>query len=126
MAKYFVGIDWGKEKCGMALADDETRIATGSKLVKMENILSELQEMKNNFLISKVIIGFSDFGENKKKVENLIEKIREKGFVVEKEREDFSTKMAHSNLKEAGFENLSKKDDVESARIILQSWLDRN
>ena len=35
------------------------------------------------------------------------------------------TKMAQQNLIERGMKNVSKYDDEEAARIILQEWLDR-
>jgi len=37
----------------------------------------------------------------------------------------FSTKMAQANLLEKGMKNVGKFDDQESAKIILQSWLDK-
>ena len=39
--------------------------------------------------------------------------------------EMFTTKMAQHNLIERGMKNVSKHDDEEAARIILQEWLDR-
>jgi RNase H-fold protein (predicted Holliday junction resolvase) len=38
----------------------------------------------------------------------------------------FTTKMAQENIKKRGEKNISKMDDQEAARIILQSWLDKD
>jgi RNase H-fold protein (predicted Holliday junction resolvase) len=37
----------------------------------------------------------------------------------------FTTKMAQFNLRERGMKHVSKHDDVEAARIILQAWLEK-
>jgi RNase H-fold protein (predicted Holliday junction resolvase) len=34
--------------------------------------------------------------------------------------------MAQKNIKEFREKNITKQDNAEAARIILQSWLDRN
>ena len=44
---------------------------------------------------------------------------------IEYQNEMFTTKMAQSNLIEGGKKNIKDLDDEESARIILQEWLDK-
>lgn len=45
---------------------------------------------------------------------------------IEYQDEMFTTKMASANLREHGIRNISRFDDQEAARIILQEWLDSN
>jgi len=47
------------------------------------------------------------------------------GIPVELENEDFSTQVAHRNLIDADRKKISREDDIESSRVILQSWLDK-
>jgi len=44
---------------------------------------------------------------------------------VEYQNEMFTTKIAQANLMEKGIKSIKKYDDMEAARIILQSWLDK-
>jgi len=45
--------------------------------------------------------------------------------IVAYQDETFTTRMASANLKAVGKRNIARFDDRESARIILQEWLDR-
>ncbi len=61
--------------------------------------------------------------EQKNKLLVEIKKIGREVFLAE---EMLSTKMAQQNLLEGGRKMVSKKDNGESAKIILQGWLDNN
>lgn len=125
MPKYYVGVDWGKSKCGIALADEENKIATGYKTVLNGDLLETIKTIDKETPIRKIIVGLLEAGENIKAVENFKKTLEKEEFKVEMEREDFSSLLAQTNLKEAGKKNISKMDDAEAARIILQSWLDK-
>jgi len=51
---------------------------------------------------------------------------KELGVQVKYQEEMFSTKMAQDSLKEKGAKKIKELDNQEAARIILQSWLDKN
>lgn len=127
----YLGIDFGKSKIGIAIADEETKIAFVFGTFRNDNkfwdLAKEICKQKN---IKKAIIGISG---GKIKSENIEQQKRfasdfeEKTKVpVEFQEEMFTTKMAQMNLLEKGEKNVSKMDDGEAARIILQSWLERN
>jgi len=120
--KYFIGIDWGKSKTGLALADTENRIAVPLKEVDTKELIDEIKLLFVDYPLEKIIFGISDFSAEVKEIEEL----KEQGWPVVFENEDFTTLMAQQNIQEFREKNITKQDNAEAARIILQSWLDRN
>ena len=123
----FLCVDWGASRCGLAVADSETRIATGVEEVEKENLIERIEQLNEERIFSKVIIGEASHEGFKKgqKTKYLEEDLKKLGLEVEFEEEFFSTKQAQQNLAQIGKKRISKNDNIESARIILQSWLDR-
>jgi putative holliday junction resolvase len=126
---YFLGIDFGKAKIGLALADEETRMAFAfDTLENDKNFLSKMREVIEKENVSKIVIGIASHkkdlcgSEEKRDFGNEIEK--KLNIPVEFFEEMFTTKMAHENIKMRGGKNIAQFDDQEAARIILQSWLD--
>lgn len=126
----FLGIDYGKSKVGLAMADSETRMAFAyGTLENNKNLLQKLAEIIEKENISKVIIGVASYI-NKESViypgEKLGNFLKDKLRIeVEYQEEMFTTRQAQRNLIEKGVKGIKKYDDQEAARIILQSWLDR-
>lgn len=60
----------------------------------------------------------------KEQKNKLLTKIKNLGVKIILAEEMLSTKMAQQNLLESGRKMVSKKDNGESAKIILQGWLD--
>jgi RNase H-fold protein (predicted Holliday junction resolvase) len=58
------------------------------------------------------------------KLGKLIQKLFSVNVVYQNEM--FTTKIAQARLIERGEKKVSKRDDAEAARIILQEWLDIN
>ncbi|MEI6650234.1 MAG: Holliday junction resolvase RuvX [Candidatus Moraniibacteriota bacterium] len=132
MDKNFLGLDWGAAKIGVAFADAETRMAFSVCVLKNDSTLfSRLEELFSEREIGTVVIGIASHV-NRQEVVSGGKKLGEailKNYPsvrVEYQDEMFTTKMASANLREHGIRNLARFDDQESARIILQEWLDRN
>lgn len=128
--EYYLGIDWGEKKCGIALADKETQMAWGWKLCFLKDLEKELVDLKKKFFLKKIILGISQgylySDKNKKNILNFQKKLERLGFQVFLQEEFFSTRLAKNNLREKkGGKKSTEKDDVEAARLILQSWLDK-
>lgn len=129
--KGFLGIDWGSVDVGIAVADPETRIAlTCTTLRNDEQLLQRIAEIIEREDVGTVVIGIPSHV-NRVMVEYEGEKLGKllTAFLPELriayQDEMFTTKMAQHNLIERGMKNVSKHDDEEAARIILQEWLDR-
>ena len=128
---HFLGIDYGRSNVGLALADDETKMAFAYKIFKNDkNLKGNLAEIIKKENASKAIIGIPSYknGETIEKEAKQLGEFLQNSLRIEVlyQNEMFTTKMAQANLKEGGFKNISKSDDQESARIILQEWLDNN
>lgn len=124
----FVGVDWGKKKVGLAIGDSEVRIASAIKEIETKNLFSVLSDLRNEYDFDLVVLGYAEekgFVDNKKELIDFERRLKKEGFRVERENEAFSTKLAQVNLKTTGKKRISSSDNAESARIILQSWLDR-
>jgi RNase H-fold protein (predicted Holliday junction resolvase) len=121
---YYIGIDWGKEDCGISWADEETCIATAYKKVKNKELVKEIEKINQEYGVNKIIFGITSDKKNVK-FSDVFEKIKKLDLEIELENEDFSTLLAQKQLKEAQKKMISKEDDVQAAVVILQTWLDR-
>ena len=126
-----MGVDFGRSKVGLALADSETKMAFAYEMIENnKELLQKLAEIVAKENIKKAVIGIPSYkngetieGEARKLGEFLQNNLNVEVFY---QNEMFTSKMAQTNLREGGFKNISKADDQESARIILQEWLDNN
>jgi len=118
---HILGVDFGKAKIGLAIADSETRIAFSYGTLKndkeLQRKLAESIEKEN---ISKIVIGMA--GVETRLIASLLEKLN---IPIEYQSEIFSTQQAERNLIEKGAKRIKRFDDQEAAKIILQSWLDK-
>ena len=129
---FYMGIDWGKSDIGIALAEKETCMAfayTTLRRISPAKALEEIGRIIQEKGVREVIIGIPS-PINRQEVEYESERVGEflemnYGVVVHYQNEMFSTKLAEENLKEKGIRGISRYDDQEAARIILQDWLDR-
>lgn len=122
---YYLGIDWGKSKCGLAIADKETLIANTYKQLREIDLYQEVFDFSKKEKIDKIIIGWHEDLIKNIQFKKFIKKIKKLKISIELENEEYSTQIAQKNLITTGNKNISQKDDVESARIILQGWLDK-
>lgn len=125
-----LGVDWGKSKVGLALADEETKMAFAyTTLSNDKNFLQKLTDIIEKEKVEKIVIGIPSYVNKKETIydgEKLGEWIKKTlpDVEVAYQNEMFTTKMAQKNLISEGMKNVAKHDDEEAARIILQSWID--
>lgn len=128
----YLGIDWGAADVGVALADPETRIAFGLTTLRNDKTLAlRIEEIVEKERVGVIVIG-TPAHVHRKEMEDQGERFGDllKHHIsaqvrVVYENEMFTTKMAQFNLRERGMKRVSKYDDMEAARIILQAWLDK-
>ncbi|HBI17635.1 MAG TPA: Holliday junction resolvase RuvX [Candidatus Moranbacteria bacterium] len=126
--KNYLGIDWGKSKIGLALADGETKMAfTYGTLKNDKNIIASICEIIKKEEITTVVMGVPVYFDKKEETffgKKMAEKIKEAtGVEIIFQNEIFSTQSAQKNLIQAGSKKISA-DDAEAARVILESYLD--
>jgi len=129
--EYFIGIDWGVRKIGVAFGDNETCQSFSYGLLKNDdNIFEKLNDIAEKYESKNFVVGFEQnkiYNDNSKKIVNFVNKLSvfsDKKVTFSPEM--FTTREAQNNLKSANKKKLAKKDDVEAARIILQNFLDTN
>lgn len=127
---HILGVDFGEAKIGLAIADDETKMAFAfDTLGNDKNLLSKLKEIADCENVRIVVIGMTAHEkdpESAKKKQAFGEEVaKQLGVEVFYQEEMFTTKMAQANMIAKGLRDVGKKDDAEAARIILQEWLDK-
>ena len=120
--RHYLGVDFGKAKIGLAVADSETRIAFSFGMLKNDKeLIDNLKNIIEKKGIGKIVVG--NAGEETKDFAAMLEK--KLNIPVEFQNEMYSTREAERNLIEKGAKKIKRFDDQEAARIILQSWLDK-
>ena len=126
-----LGVDYGEQKVGLAIADQETNIAFAHSILKNNGSFWEnLQSIIVKEHVDLLVVGIPSHINREEVIypgEAFAQKAeRALGIKVVFQDEMFTTKMAKKNLLEKGVRAVNRHDDAEAARIILQSWLDRN
>ena len=127
-----LGIDYGSSKVGVAIADDETLLASPLEIIKGATLVEQQARIKSLVLsegIKKIIIGvpFSKDGKasaQTKKARTFIDgltKMFAPQVQVIAEDERMTTKMSQKLIAD----EVHRDDDSVAAAIILQSYLDR-
>lgn len=127
---HILGVDFGLSKIGLAIADNETKMAFAIyTLANDKFFLGRLKEIIQDKCVKTIVIGMTEHQKDEKSAEEKIAFAkmveRETGVQIVFQEEMFTTKMAQANIKMRGGRDIARMDDQESARIILQSWLDR-
>ena len=125
-----LAIDFGKAKVGLAMADSETKIAFGyGTLDNNKELLDKITKIIQKEGVEIVVVGKLGQWESAEnsEAEKLAENLKNKtGVQIEFQEEMFTTKMAEDRLKQAGKKEIKKLDNREAARIILESFLEKN
>ncbi len=128
----YLGIDWGKNKIGLALADEETKLAMAYLTLKNDKqFFDKLKTIISQENIKEEIIGkplYTNSNKNQEEINRFLADLKKKlpGMEIFFQNEMFTTQSAQANLKEKQVKKIKRWDDQESARIILQDWLEAN
>jgi len=125
----YLGIDFGLKKMGLALGDNETKIASPIETIENnEEIFDSLAKLVKKEWVDQIIVGvpmavgkFHD-GEQLKITQDFIEKLRSHlGIEIHEIDESFTSVESQRLQKEGG--TLASEDSL-AAMLILQSFLD--
>lgn len=122
----YLGIDYGEAKIGLAIGDDETRLALPYKIISNsgdEKLFNELKDLIRAEAVDVVVVGFplnlrGQISPQTSRVEHFFDQLKEHvatPVVLHDER--FSSR-------EAKKLNAGKRDDDVAAMIMLQNYLD--
>lgn len=135
----YLGIDYGSKNIGLAVSDDEGRIAFPKIVLKKDrDLIQSLQRLVSEEGIGFVVIGESINQSGKENsihesAKNFAENLKSSlSLPVEFEREHFSSFEAHARQGKERFSDrktkIEKTDNIDAraAAIILQRYLDKN
>lgn len=126
MTTKYLGVDWGEKRIGLALANNENKIATPFKTVKnISELVKSIEEEDINGLIiglpNKMSSGKMENPNFSRFIEILKRKLSDKKIIFEFIDERLSSVQADTlRVKEFKYER-----DSISAMIILQAYLDK-
>ena len=135
--KFYLGIDYGIKKTGIAIAQKLTNKSRPLKII-YKNYIDEIDKILEEWDIDKIIVGFpSRVGRKKSKIHdeinNFVYSLKNKinpSIKVILFDEQLSSELAKNHFAEMrnlGFTRKKNSDyDDISASIILQSWINEN
>lgn len=127
----YLGLDYGQARVGMALGDDETKVAVGKGILEgltQNKLIEKIKAIVNLEKIERVIVGLplnmsAESTAMTEEVKLFVEKLRSHlSIPVQTIDERLTSQMADNLLRDVKGE---KKQDQVAAQIILQSYLDQ-
>jgi putative Holliday junction resolvase len=133
----FLGVDLGRVRIGLALADDVLRAARPLRTVARRpdvETLAEIVRAAGEYEVDRAVLGLplnmdGSEGEAARRARAFAPKLEAAlGVPVELFDERLSTFEAESRLRDQGFSAKDRRSrvDAEAAAVILQGWLDRS
>ena len=135
--KFYLGIDYGIKKTGIAIAQKVTKKSRPLKIV-YKDYIDEIGKILEEWDIEKIVVGFPDHvGKKASKIQgeinnfvNTLKKNINPSIEVILFDEQLSSELAKNDFAEMrnlGFTRKKNSDyDDISASIILQSWINEN
>ena len=129
--KTFLGIDYGEKRIGLALGNSSEKVARAFKIIHKLNELDDIVPAKN---IEAFVVGWplqpdGTEGKTCHQVNLFCNRLKEKfGFPVYFVDERLSSKKSEEYLRDTLFMRADKRKDIldaESARVILQEFLNK-
>lgn len=122
-----LGIDYGKRKIGLAMA--EGKLAAPLKVIKIKTEEEAIEKIKQTIKeeeIEKVVIGIAEGGMGKQTRKFTTKLRKELNIPVETWDETLTTKDAQRLSIEAGIQRKKRKEqeDAYAATLLLQNYLD--
>lgn len=124
----YLGIDYGLKKIGLAIGDDEVKIASPFEVIPAKGAIEKILKIFDEERIDALVVGVpkkvGNFHSNEqlKLTEEFIEKLKsEFGVEVYQINESYTSKESQRLQKEQG---AIAEEDALSAMLILQEYLD--
>ena len=134
--KQILGIDYGKQRVGVAVSDPLGIFASPLETVPTANIINYLKTYTSKEEVEKFVVGYPVNMDNRPSeaaqyVDIFLKQLR-KAFPqipVELEDERFTSVLAFQSLIDSGVKKMDRRDkgavDKVSAALILQTYMDR-
>lgn len=128
----YLGLDYGKARVGLAVGDDETKVAVAKGLLEglsQNKLIEKIKALVNLEKIDRVVIGLpvnmeGEETEMTEEVKLFVEKLRSNiESPIQTIDERLTSQMADTLLMED--KGRKGKQDIVAAQIILQTYLDK-
>ena len=132
MKKNFLGIDYGEKRIGLALAEEKERIARAFKIIYKLNELDDIVPAKEvcAFIVGLPLQPDGTEGATVESVRLFVNRLKEKYALPVYWQDERKTSVVAENYLKEGLcmrpEKRKEVLDAESARVILQRWLEQN
>ena len=135
--KFYLGIDYGIKKTGVAIAQKVTNKSRPLKII-YKNYIDEIDKILEEWDIDKIIVGFpSHVGTKQSKIHdeinNFVDSLKNKinptikVILFDEQLTSELAKNDFAEMRNLGFARKKNSDyDDISASIILQSWINEN
>ncbi|MEK7512282.1 MAG: Holliday junction resolvase RuvX [Patescibacteria group bacterium] len=127
----YLGLDWGKRKIGVAIAEGEVKIASPILVLKYNGVNEAMEKIKKLIVdeeINVIVIGRPMGLKVDAKISvdylNFVSRLEKLGVKIEEVDERMTTRMS-IRLKTQFDPKRNKNDDEVAAALILQTYLDR-
>ncbi|MEI7603768.1 MAG: Holliday junction resolvase RuvX [bacterium] len=130
-----LGIDYGIKNVGLAISDESEKFAVALTTLGQNNLVQNISKILIDKFIYKVVVGNpvrmnGEEGYVTKLMNTFVDELKNNvsGLQVILIDESMTTRIAIDYLRNMGYtsKDIEKRKDQESARIILQSYLDNN
>lgn len=124
-----LGVDYGRQKIGLAFGDTDSRLAEPLNVIRYENegkLMEKLLQILQELDAGKTVVGVSE-GKMAKETRNFGKKLeRKSGIPVIFQDETLTSKDAQKLARESGMKRKKRREmeDAYSATLILQGYLD--
>jgi len=138
MDNRFLGIDYGKKRIGLAISDEEGKLAFPFKILQNNlNLFDEIHNICGEQDIKEIIIGESldFFGEKNEIMQEIVkfkDKLKKLGLPIHWQKEFMTSVEARghigkekNNAKKIKKMKTKNKVDAQAAALILQRFLDK-
>jgi putative Holliday junction resolvase len=133
---HYLGVDLGRARIGIALADDILRAARPLAVIERRGdieVFSTIRKLTGDWDVGRAVVGLplnmdDSEGPSARLARAFAARLeQELGIPVELFDERLSTFQAESLLRDQGFSGRERKTriDAAAAAVILQDWLDR-
>lgn len=128
-----MGLDWGEKRIGVAISDDELRLAVGYAVWPTGDLLAQLASTVESEAVGFIVVGYpltlrGEAGPKARQVDRFIQTLLRYGYDVRRWDERYTTQDASRSLTNLGISQRKQrgKIDMSAAVLMLQSYLDAN
>jgi putative Holliday junction resolvase len=128
-----LGIDYGTRRLGIAITDEDARVAVGLATWTYQGpqTIRQLKKLVEDENVCRVVVGYpltlrGEVGPKARLVDSFIGRLEAEGVPVERWDERFTTRLASQSARSAGLSERKQRGrlDMPAAVLMLQSYLD--